>query len=425
VSWVMKRCWPRVRVGAPPLVSQSLPTAPLLCRTRGFVFADVVKCPMEDMQSLAKSTTRQDVFQAPSSITLFQAQQQTTSSEAGVSSTNNNSTRSFVQINISHALSDGFSIYPLLADLGAFYAEERERGSAVENSAGVSGGPPQEQDSHALQLLEKRLFDSFDGRMQQPERQSLRGQLFSHRGYGYIHDVRLGPSVAAVCSRLCEQFNLSMDALLIGLTACALARADQTTQVAMTLYTVSRDGPGESALIGLFADWRDVVFDFGLGGSCHDNNNHSNSNSNSSWGGLSVCGALLEVGEKIRRRDWQCFDGLKNPSATLVNLVTFDERPVQGFNRCQRAAGDFFPRVHKGSDRGDRKMMRPRRLVWERNKLEEWFLGMDMDERLYDGWWARRFVSALQQSLWDLQLQPSKPLLLSKEACGSSSSGGS
>merc|ERR1711957_733586 len=158
---------------------------------------------------------------------------------------------------------------------------------------------------------------------------------------------------------------------------------------------MGRDGPGDSALLGCFSDWRDIIFDFGC----------------KTWGGLSVCGAVLEVNESIKRREWDIFDGVKNASATVVNLVTWEEHPAPGFVREGMGDDRYCPRIRRNDDRGGRKTRRPRELVWQRQRVNEWYLRMDLEQRVYDVWWCRSFVAAFQRCLWDLAIRPGVDLL--------------
>lgn len=381
LSLGLRKCWPRVQVSPPSATPQG---GKGNGATHGQVA--VVHCLERDVNRLSRAATRADQFMPPGSITLYQVHE-----EGG----GDFLSKSFVHVGMSHGLSDGFSIYPLLTDLGELYAAEEE----VQDGASQAAGDTTQSSPRALEILEERFFATVDGKADAecPSRQSMRGQLLSSYGEGFKHDIRLGSAASRACEQLAEQYGLSMDVLLLALTSCALARVDGTEQVDMTLYTAQRDGPGEAAMVGLFADWRDIVFDFSAG----------------ALGGLTLCGAVLKVGECIRHREWVCFDGLRNMTSTLVNVVTFDSQPVHGFHRSSRPGGNFYPRMYPGGDRTIRTQ-RPRRLVWERQELEEWWLALDLQSPQHDVWWTRRFVKALQSSLAELRMRPCSPLFPAK-----------
>eukprot|EP00928_Gymnodinium_smaydae_P003103 TRINITY_DN11110_c1_g1_i1.p1 TRINITY_DN11110_c1_g1~~TRINITY_DN11110_c1_g1_i1.p1 ORF type:complete len:1371 (-),score=135.90 TRINITY_DN11110_c1_g1_i1:160-3984(-) len=368
LTWSFKRCWIRVQVRPSPDPG---------------LFQVVHASSEQEVQRQVRAAADQDLFAPPGSFTLIQLHADSSYGNPRTRSVQ----RSFLHVCLSHALTDGFSIYPLLTDLGELYtAALRDRSHSSRRSLPTLSPIP-----NAMQVSEDRLFATLEGEtdMHRADRQSLRSQVFGNRKQGYIHDVRVAGSAAVALKRLGELYSVPVDVLIVGITVCGLARADQSTRVPLTLYCNMRDGPAESMLVGLFADFRDVSFECPLGST--------------------VLGAILGVHEKIRRREWKTFDGLRNPETTTLNLVTFDEGTCGGFRHSVQGGKQFFPRLRDGDDR-TRRVQRPRRMVWERQNFEEWFLGLDLDWRCYDVTWTRRFVLAMQDAMCALAKRPTEPL---------------
>ncbi|KAF4679869.1 hypothetical protein FOZ60_014390 [Perkinsus olseni] len=210
--------------------------------------------------------------------------------------------RQWLFVMIRHAWSDALSYFPIADDLSKAFSDEDLLGEPLE----VVDPRP---------LLQQRFYDGLRVTHGAPDRNSFRGSYFYDEFMtrdAYHHYCKITNRFICHFRYLAEEhYHIPLEHLLIAWISLSLARADQKENVGMTLYTPLRDGPMESQMLALLADWRDFDFDF-------------------SFERGSVMDAVLHVSDKLRRRDYTVFDQPGNPEATLLNFLSLDTpRPRQ------------------------------------------------------------------------------------------------
>mmetsp|Transcript_115258 Transcript_115258/g.209817 ORF Transcript_115258/g.209817 Transcript_115258/m.209817 type:complete len:174 (+) Transcript_115258:3-524(+) len=159
--------------------------------------------------------------------------------------------------------------------------------------------------------------------------------------------------------------------------------------VEMTLYVPMRDGSDEAAMVGLFADWRDISV-------------------RTAWDEATVLGVVLQVADILRLRRWSVFNALRKPERTVVNFDSRDPRRHGSFKQLSPALWD-------GGDTLGTKVTRSDQLDWVHQPLQldiceessqQWLLYMRLAYHLYPPSWARRFIRGVEEASWDVIFHP-------------------
>lgn len=286
---------------------------------------------------------------------------------------------SYLGICMCHAYADGNCYLPLVQDLLALY-------KAAASNAPAPRLPPLRC---AFELLEKRLFDTFEAKTC-PLKCSLRGSIFKYTGRGYGHTLGLEPEAVRIVTRVLARYRVPLDVGLLGLVACAMARADATESLDFTLYAPQRDGAAESMLVGLFSDWRDLALsiNFEL---------------------ATVLGTLLQVSHKIQHRLWTNYNALRKPEAMVINIQPLDFEKHAGFmhlgenmwrdgdkiGKPEKRTAEQLPYVHQQMN-----------CVIEQQDEENWWILMSVGYDKRPPPWLRSFVYAFDDALRCLLLDP-------------------
>lgn len=293
---------------------------------------------------------------------------------------------SFLGVCMYHSFADGSCYMPLVQDLFAFY-DEALQGPAANRRSTV---PP--LNSAAFEELERRLFDTFHLRVS-PVRTSLRGSLFRFSGQGYGHEVGLYPGAIRALARAAAHYRLPLDVALLGLVVCAMARADAAELVEFTLYAPMRDGGAESMMVGLFSDWRDlsVGVDLEL---------------------ATVLGTMLQVGHKIRHRQWTVFNALQKPERIVVNMHPMDFERQAGFQNMGENmwhGGDQLRRTRK-RESGLEWSRQPASIVIEQQDALTWWILMGVEYTRRPTPWMRKFIASIRETVDAFLLEPLTPV---------------
>lgn len=309
------------------------------------------------------------------------------------------STLNFLCVHALHSIADGQSYEPIVGDLLSLYAALGSK-SGISPAKGFGG-----DDLHAqlalpilgngLAELEKRLHSSLNAMSSaaSPQQCSLRGNLSDcrFRGKGYGHLVGLQRGAVFALKRAAMQFGAPLDALLLALSGAAIMRAGGQDVVDLTLYTPMRDGPGESGLVGLLADWRDLAIhaDIATG---------------------TVLGVVLETARAVRMRDWAVFNALRKPEAIMVNFQLLDAAPP-GSRAGFVQLGEELWRIDENMNtetRSDQLGWVPQKLsiTIEQQDDEVWWLLMKCGLETHPPPWMRRFVKSFEDIFWALLTEP-------------------
>jgi len=210
---------------------------------------------------------------------------------------------SFMSVTMFHCFSDGNSVLPLAHDLFALYDAAR---------LGEPCTLPPVSEPFAFQVLEQRVEDALLNR-KTPGRASLRGGVYYYFGLGYCHWFGLERDIIGLLIRVAEHHRISLEIVLLGLVVCGIAHADDSPQVDMTLYAPMRDGAAEPTMIGLFSDWRDVIFSVDKDLS-------------------SILSVLLHIDYTIQHRKWTPFHALRKPERSIVNIQPVDAEERSHFS---------------------------------------------------------------------------------------------
>uniref|UniRef100_A0A7S1RL84 Condensation domain-containing protein n=1 Tax=Alexandrium catenella TaxID=2925 RepID=A0A7S1RL84_ALECA len=169
--------------------------------------------------------------------------------------------------------------------------------------------------------------------------------------------------------------------------SCAFARADDTSIVPLTLTVPMRDEPLESALVGLFTDWRDV--DLSMPAS------------------EALASVALRAAELLRRRRWRRGLLPEVHRRILLNLVSAEQAPHRGFHH-RAELGSMRPPSR--NQRVHRRMERPMEVQGWQTGLAEWTLVVSLDGARHPPAWADRFVAELQRVIEQLACDPFAPV---------------
>ncbi|CAJ1406898.1 unnamed protein product [Effrenium voratum] len=285
---------------------------------------------------------------------------------------------SFIGICMLHAFADGNCYLPLVQDLMSCY-EARAMGAEAPRLAPIEDGLAEQQ---------RRLSDSLNHRPS-PTRCSLRGGIWRFNGRGYSHSIGLLPSAVAVISKASARYRLPLDVVLLGLVVCAMAQADRSDTVEITLYAPMRDGTGEAMAVGLFSDWRDLFLrvDFQF---------------------ATVLGTVLHLYHKIQHRQWTVYNCLRKPERHVVNVQPLDFERKGGLMHVGENlwhGGDQLssPEIR---DSTISHVHQPLTVVVEQQDEDSWWVLVSAAYPDRPTPWMRRFVQAFHECTLDFLQKP-------------------
>lgn len=300
---------------------------------------------------------------------------------------------SFLCVSAMHHIADGMSYEATVGDLLAFYAW-----LAPVNTNGLPHpSPPPPLLSNSLAELERRLFDTLATLDYEasPQQISMRGNLWRFRSKGYGHLVNLQRGAIRALGQISRTYGAPLDALMLALSAAAIARATELDVVPMTLYVPMRDGPGEAGLVGLFADWRNIAVQTDKDKS-------------------TVIGVVLDVAHTLRTRRWAVFNAMTKPEATMVNFQPLDVVPPEsraGFAQVGEELWRIGECLKKDQDgrSGDMNWVpQPLSLTIEQQDRETWYIIVTAAYDKHPPAWMRRFLKGFEDAFWALLAHPTR-----------------
>ena len=294
----------------------------------------------------------------------------------------------YLLLSIKHAFSDGNSAFPLIDELAELY-----EGTSSEL------GPPELV--NPLPELEKRFRDGLYVIASNPNRVSARTNMFYSRsvdklGGGYYrHYLCFEPSMIAVLRRLAsETLNVGFDHLLLSLLVMSLLKTDEKDRETITLYCPLRDGPGESSLIGLLADWRDLTV-------------HA-------FPSASLVDVVNDIAYRVRTRDWTPTLSPGNPESLLLNWLAFDgtrRKKIWEPFHLDNITTKWNKMDTRDYDAYATPSGRFRSMSLEQyDRNGQWWLRFDVATALYPPQWMMKYTQNVNQIFSDLVNCPLKPL---------------
>ena len=289
----------------------------------------------------------------------------------------------YILISVKHSISDGNSAFPLMDDLALFY-EGREIPVAI---------------ADPLPELEQRCYDGILANTQNPNRTSIRTPLFyspevhAIGGGYYRHYICMEPgAIALLRKHAMDQLQLSFDSVLLALIAIALMRTDESDRETFTLYCPLRDGPGESSLVGLLTDWRDITF--------------------VALPGASILDIITDVATRIRNREWMPTMSTGGAESVLINWMAFDGAPRLGDKSWEPFHLDKITQRWNKMDIRDFDYLntpsgRCRSMSLEQyDQNGQWWLRFDVATRIYPAAWMMKFSEEMSRTFSDILNQP-------------------
>lgn len=209
-----------------------------------------------------------------------------------------------VRLLVTHMLSDGYSIMPLLSDL-TYYI------SCLEAQEGSLAIPPLPRLPCIFTVLESRLVDTLRGTARdggitrEPFRRSTRGGEKAQCVYADVPDeIVLAIRQAAALLAVPE------DVAVLTVITVALAWFENRHIEPIAIIVPQRDGPSENDMVGLFADVRDLAV---------------------RTGGLNLAGVALQLQRSVQERQWRAPCLGDQSDLPMINFEWTDFDQTHGF----------------------------------------------------------------------------------------------
>lgn len=273
-----------------------------------------------------------------------------------------------VQLQVTHMLSDGYSIVPLLADLAHFVA-------LAEGTAGLAALPPL---PNVLLALEPRIARTIDG--DDALRDTITSDPLSQSGWNreaFTEIAELPEGLVSAIRSAARCLAVSEDILMLAVIGTTLARFEGQPTVPITMIAPQRDGPSFGDMIGFFADIRH----FTVG-----------------TGGLSYAGVALQLHHTIKERRWQAPPIATQYDSVLVNFEWTDLELRQGFTQ------------HVLLRQGPEQLTNPMKLCVDQPTANVWRLRATFDSAKYSQACRQRFFAEFRESLSALVREPLRPV---------------
>jgi len=346
VCWSFKRAWPRIRAG-------SFGTSCLW----------VAPC------SASEGEARRALWKAPSFVPPFQV------SLARFGEGEDEG--ALVNITVTHMLSDGYTIVPLLADL-AHLVQHEEGG-------GVLPLPPPVPS--ALAALERRIFRTIESNDRSGDavtHEPIRGLATWSREPSTTL-VSLPAEVVQAIKGAARSLAISDDIVMLTAVGVALAQWKCQGAVPVAMIAPQRDGPGESDMVGLFADIRCFLV---------------------LTEGLSFAGAALRLHHIVNERLWRSPPAATQFNMPLVNFEWTDFEVRNGFRQLVRLR------------EGQEQLSHDLKVAVDQPDRHSWRMRVSFDWKLYGQEDQDRFISLFQTSLFALMERPLVPIWAEKAVQG-------
>eukprot|EP00927_Polykrikos_kofoidii_P018313 TRINITY_DN18474_c0_g1_i1.p1 TRINITY_DN18474_c0_g1~~TRINITY_DN18474_c0_g1_i1.p1 ORF type:complete len:1546 (-),score=234.08 TRINITY_DN18474_c0_g1_i1:137-4243(-) len=293
VRWSFKHAWPRVAAR-----QRSVASANDALVVRGRVAS------LKEAQEEVHKPIR-DGFQPPFKVVLVPYGDPGKHEAEGA----------LLRIMVTHMLSDGYCIVPLLSDLAHLVAAaESARDGCAEEGAGrpcVAALPPV---LNMFAAIEPRLASTIDG---VDEAHGITRNPLWRNWKTEAHTVisTLPAEVVGAIRWAANRMAVPEDVAMLTLVGTTLAWFQDRESVLFAMVVPQRDGPAENDMIGLFADIRHLVMQ---------------------TGGLNFVGAAMRLLHDVQERNWRAPGLATQSDVPFVNFEWTDLEELQGFSQHVR-----------------------------------------------------------------------------------------
>uniref|UniRef100_A0A7S1WAJ8 Condensation domain-containing protein n=1 Tax=Alexandrium catenella TaxID=2925 RepID=A0A7S1WAJ8_ALECA len=271
----------------------------------------------------------------------------------------------FLSVQVSHMFSDGYSIVPILSDLGHLIAKAE--------SAAL---PPLAPVPNAMAVLEQRLMRTINGDDSMNDLISPEPLSQSWTRDKCVFFSPVSEKLVSALKRCARNLGVSTDIAVLAAICVGLAHLENKGTLTVVLVAPLRDGPAEGDLVGLLADFRVLQV---------------------SVEGLSVAGVALQLHCIVKERRWQ-----------RPGLTTQWDWPWVNFQWTDMEAHHGLRQVVDLSRRTE--MLRtPVGIVAEQPDARSWRLRTSFDRRCYFYQARERYFHGLVLALEALVLNPLVP----------------
>jgi len=286
-----------------------------------------------------------------------------------------------IHLTVTHMLSDGYCIVPLLDDLANLIAQESPSPlSSGGASPGGGGGalhralPPVPS---MFEVMDRRIMQTIDG-VDDGERLYPRITPHALSGKVWVDANMLMVTIPADVVRMIRQsasiLAVPDDIVMLTLLGVTLTWFFRKSTETVAMIVPQRDGPGENDMVGLFSDVRNVSI-------CTE--------------GLSFAGVALRLHHIVKERLWTVPDLRTQFELTLLNFEWTDFQEKHGF----RQHVSTFERAESSS-------IHPLRVAVDQPSVEVWRLRVAFEENRYCENHRELFFQLFHQSLCMLRDHP-------------------
>merc|ERR1740129_454241 len=275
-----------------------------------------------------------------------------------------------VHLVVSHMLSDGYSVVPLLDDLAHLVA--RAEGAALPRLPAVP---------NMFAALEQRIAHTINGgdgngcTSAVPMSDGITREAVGNKTWHdtYTHFVPLPADEVHALRRSAHRLAVPEDVAMLSVLGVTLAWLEGNKAEPIAVITPYRDGPGELLMIGLFADVRHLVV---------------------STEGLSFAGVALRLNYIVKERLWLAPGLATQFDVTLVNFEWTDFEERHGF--VQQVS------LLEGSE----SSFHPLRVAVDQPGPDTWRMRVTFAKQRYDEGRREKFLELFERSLRALLERP-------------------
>jgi hypothetical protein len=293
-----------------------------------------------------------------------------------------------VHFSVSHMISDGYTLVPLLADFSHLVARAEAEAmmaagpaAATEGSAAALMLTPLPPVPNAFAALERRIIRTIS-------RDNTFGDLITLDPIGRLSQSWTRRQPVTVLATLPEELVSAIRASGRGLAVpdeivmlvalgVTLARFEKKATIPVSLIAPQRDGPGESDMIGLFADIRLITV---------------------RTEGLSFAGAALLLHHVVKERLWRAPPIGVTYDVPFLNFEWTDFESRHGFAQ----------QVH--TKEGNEQLSNPIKVAVDQPNPRTWRMRTAFDRVVYDQDSRERFFDVFEECLCKVLTDPLAPI---------------
>jgi len=294
-----------------------------------------------------------------------------------------------VHIAVSHMVSDGYCVVPLLDDF-AFLVSQQESSSEVNGIGNPCGFAQQRLPSvpSAFGALENRLRQTVVQTCAGPPCQlgntpvsdsTISREFFGKRTWRDTLTCfgSIPAEVVADIRNAARYLSVPDDIAILTIIGITLAKFHGNKRELISMIVPQRDGPSENDMVGLFADARTLTV---------------------ATEGLSFLGVALRLQHVVKERLW-CAPGVATQfDMTFVNFEWTDFDARQGFTQ----------RIAQG-EHGEASFY-PLRVAVDQPTRDAWRMRVVFCKKVYSEWRCNQFFDDFQKSLHGLLVTPLAPV---------------